>query len=531
MGNTINIMNNNLKKIKVYFSITVLLLMVTIFSGGFFLKNNTFFTTTNLAGTFNYFKYKTSFVYSDNKNLTASVISIFQNNPQVNQGKGKVSSIPVLLYHGVVDNSDDANILLKDFRNQMFALKKAGWQTINIEDFYAFMESEKELPDKSFLLTFDDGRKDSYYPVDPILKALDYNAVIFVITKYSLEDKSSNYYLSKNELKRMVKSGRWEIEAHTREGHNIYKIAQDGKLGHYHSNKLWLDSENRPETEEEFINRIKTDFAIAKNDIEQGLGTEVISFAFPFGDFGQNTVNFLKVEQIILDAAKSVYPITFYQVWPGKGYNFNYPAKDSFLIKRIEVKSDWNTEALMTILDAGKEKSLPYFDNFEKYRGWTKTWGQLTLGNNSMILDSNASTTGSSAFLDGSYLWDNYSYSANINLVKGRNISLLARYKDDENYTACNFSGDSVRIEQRLNNKNRVMVEIKNYVNFPKNDLNLGIKVNKDKVECLVNDNIVAYTYYLSPALSNGGIGFKIWDPQMNNSELIVRHVSVEEIK
>jgi len=103
--------------------------------------------------------------------------------------------------------------------------------------------------------------------------------------------------------------------------------------------------------------------------------------------------------------------------------------------------------------------------------------------------------------------------------------------KDDENYTACNFSGDSVRIEQRLNNKNRVMVEIKNYVNFPKNDLNLGIKVNKDKVECLVNDNIVAYTYYLSPALSNGGIGFKIWDPQMNNSELIVRHVSVEEIK
>ncbi len=471
---------------------------------------------------------------SNNSGNLTPVLEVFPGNKNVKNLNIKImlaNSIPVLVYHGIVSGDDLSNVSLDNFKDQMFALKKAGWQTVTIDDFYLFMKGEKELPDKSFLLTFDDGRKDSYYPVDPILQALDYNAVIFVITKYSLQDKSGNYYLSKNELKQMLESNRWEIEAHTREGHNIYKIAQDGKQGHYYSNKLWLDNENRLETEEEFINRIKSDFISAKSDIEQELGVEVISFAFPFGDFGQNTVNFLKAEQIILDVAKSVYPIAFYQVWPGKGHSFNYPAKDSFLIKRIEVKSDWSTESLMTILDAGKEKSFPYFDNFEKYRGWIKTWGQLTFSNNSMILDSNASTTGSSAFLDGSYLWDNYSYSANINWVKGRNISLLARYKDDENYTACNFSSDSVRVEQRLNNKNRVMVEIKNYVNFPKNDLNLSIRVNKDKVECLVNGNIIAYTYYLSSVLSNGGIGFKIWDPQMNNSELIIKNVSVEEIK
>src|SRR3989339_479020 len=105
-----------------------------------------------------------------------------------------ILSIPGLLYHGIIDKPDGANILLENFKDQMFALKKAGWQTISIEDFYAFTRGEKQVPDKSFLLTFDDGRKDSYYPVDPILKALDYNAVIFVISKYSL-GQSSNYYL------------------------------------------------------------------------------------------------------------------------------------------------------------------------------------------------------------------------------------------------------------------------------------------------------------------------------------------------
>jgi peptidoglycan/xylan/chitin deacetylase (PgdA/CDA1 family) len=42
------------------------------------------------------------------------------------------------------------------------------------------MKGEKILPKKSFLLTFDDGRKDSFYPVDPVLKKLNYNAVILI---------------------------------------------------------------------------------------------------------------------------------------------------------------------------------------------------------------------------------------------------------------------------------------------------------------------------------------------------------------
>ena len=110
---------------------------------------------------------------SAGKNLLASVVgapdrdAALENN--MSDYAAYAKSVPVLLYHGVVDKSDGANILPEDFKNQMFVLKKAGWQTITLDDFYAFMRGEKQVPDKSFLLTFEDGRKDSHYPVDPLL--------------------------------------------------------------------------------------------------------------------------------------------------------------------------------------------------------------------------------------------------------------------------------------------------------------------------------------------------------------------------
>ena len=136
-------------------------------------------------------------------NHLASAFPAFNFNDTYSDNISSVSdqyakSIPVLLYHGIIEKPDGENMLIDNFRDQMFALKKAGWQTVSIEDFYKFMKGEKNLPEKSFLLTFDDGRKDSYYPVDPILKALDYNAAMFVISGRSLceESKTSQFNIS-----------------------------------------------------------------------------------------------------------------------------------------------------------------------------------------------------------------------------------------------------------------------------------------------------------------------------------------------
>ena len=96
--------------------------------------------------------------YLNSEKYLAVASGILMNNdnlgyPSVNQQEQNLAeTIPVLLYHGIIDKPDGTNVLLENFKDQMFALKKTGWQTVSIEDFYAFMQGKKELSEKSFLL-------------------------------------------------------------------------------------------------------------------------------------------------------------------------------------------------------------------------------------------------------------------------------------------------------------------------------------------------------------------------------------------
>src|SRR3989338_7031244 len=181
--------------------------------------NNANLFSSLIKNNYDYLKYKSDLSNVGNAFLVTGLFSIFKNDVEENSPTETANLVPILLYHGILDKSDGENVLLKDFKEQMFALKRNGWNTITIEELHGYIDEGKKLPNKSFLLTFDDGRKDSYYPVDPILKALDYRATIFIITEHSLGKTKNNYYLSENELKKMAKSGRWDIQAHTKEGH------------------------------------------------------------------------------------------------------------------------------------------------------------------------------------------------------------------------------------------------------------------------------------------------------------------------
>lgn len=474
---------------------------------------------------------------SGNANL-ASVIGAVAIDDEVSDlliNKKTADSVPVLLYHGIVQIPDGKNILESNFTDQMITLKKAGWNTVTIAEFYSWMRGELELPENSFLLTFDDGRKDSYYPVDPILRALNYNAVIYIITGRSLNDEikiqKHPFHLNESELKKMQSSGRWEIQAHTKDGHEIYPIDGIGNKGHYYSNKLWLEDNNRLETESEFQDRIHGDFSGAKEDLEKKFDKKVTSFAFPFGDFGQGSNNFPESKEIILRSASSIYSMAFYQVWSSSGHRFNYPNKETFLMKRIGVDPEWSGQKLLENLEKGKEKIIPYQDNFSKDNGWQKGWGDMNLGNNFLKISANAPTTGSEIFLGGTYLWQDYVFKANVNLTKGQSFSLMARYMDDKNYVACSFSDNYIRSEQVQGGKKKILSELKGDFVFIGKNREVGIGIYNNIVNCYLDNKIIIKGYDLTKEINNGGIGFKTWDSLMDNSELVINNLSVKEIK
>ena len=116
-----------------------------------------------------------SFVFSPSSiKLAASTFFSSQEYYESSSGVGTktAQSIPVLTYHGL-PSEGEGSVNFDSFVSQMMALKEAGWKTITLKQFESYIKGEDEqIPDKSFLLTFDDGRKDTYYPVDPVLKNL-----------------------------------------------------------------------------------------------------------------------------------------------------------------------------------------------------------------------------------------------------------------------------------------------------------------------------------------------------------------------
>ena len=456
-------------------------------------------------------------------------------------GTGTAKSVPVLLYHG--EGTNTGNTPINVFTDQMQTLKQAGWNTITMEQFYSFMKGKSQLPDKSFLLTFDDGRRDTYYPVDPVLKNLGFNAVMFVITGFSLPDQGKNpsFYLSQSELQTMKQSGRWELESHGKEDHRKYPIlasltAATTTSGDFLSNKFWLSGQNRYETDQEFTARITNDLTLSKQTLEQKFSIPILGYAFPFNDFGQDTINFPESKQIVSQVTSSIYPLTFYQTWPGNGDTFNYPNPSQTTIKRIEPNINWTGQQLLSKLESDQYKSLPFKESSNFGQEWISNWGTVSSGNY-LQLQALANTTGASAFLNGSELWKDYNLTATfstdqINWENGSEIALVARHSSANNYLTCAFTNKKAYLEKHENGVQSIVTTVPYTASSSSlsSNLTISMSVKGDNVKCYSDNTEIISSDIISQIPQNGEIGVQAWDQTLGVASAKVNSVDVEPL-
>ncbi len=450
-------------------------------------------------------------------------------------------SIPALLYHGEGAGTDMPTAVFVD---QMQALKQAGWHTTTMQEFDAWEKGIRELPDKSFLLTFDDGRKDTYYQADPVLKDVGFHAIMFVITGFSLPNsgKNPNFYLNRTELADMIKSGRWELESHGKEDHGLYAVQSTTDLehsasstpGHYLSNKFWSVSAHRFETDAEFTARVQGDMRASKEALESEFGRSVIAFAFPFNDFGQSSINFDGARAIIDRITPRIYTYAFYQTWPGNGA-FNYPhmgstpGSTSFMIRRFEPKPQWSGQDLLDILNAGRARNVPYRSS-QLGNEWSGTWGNIAYESGAIALSGNSQTTGASVFLNGSAWWSDYLFTALLDWQRGETLSLLARV-DNQNYISCAFSGTRVIIAWHNDGASQETITAKEYqFQGSPHDAHLGIGVALNRVTCYEEGTAVVsgVSRYMT---RNGGIGVEVWDKTPGIAKSVLKSVDIQLLR
>ncbi len=510
------------------------MLALAVILGSFQVQHDPRFKAPALIAMGKHIVYAVSF-HAENAFGAANTMSGLPDGASEGSGGG-AGSVPILVYHGVLDEADNSAINLTEekFRDQMFALKRAGYETITLEELYAFAKEGAPLPDRPLLITFDDGRADSFYNGDPVLAAVGYNAVMFPIGKYAKTAETGGYYLSPDELKIMMKNGRWEIGSHSDQGHEQYPVDDAGDMGNFYSNLLWREDDGRAETEEEFYARIKKDYEDSRSYLEGLLGTSIASFAYPFGDLGQNQKDARDKTKEIIDAASQVYKILFYQQRPGEYYSQLTPSNmdgETLLVRRINMENSWSPDTLLDILEDGMAKALPYHDSFDEDHGWLKVWGEHTIEQGTLAMQAAPLQTGASTILDGSAAWRDYEVRADLSSPERTSVNLWVRFEDDNHNAGCNFGKNFAFVEQVWDGEKRVLKGVRRPNMIPEGNFSITAHVEGRMLICSLNGEEIVRSEFLEPKLDRGGIGFKIWDEALGASSIIIQQLEVETIK
>ncbi|MBI2384766.1 MAG: tetratricopeptide repeat protein [Elusimicrobia bacterium] len=262
--------------------------------------------------------------------------------------KDERTVIPALLYHGISPTHRTDSIPVETFRAQMRALKKKGYQSITASELALAMQGKAALPPKPILITFDDGRADSFDNADPVLRETGYRATMFV---HVSRLRKPYFHAGAEDIARWASTGRWEIQAHGSQAHDPMILDAFGRRGHFLPNRKWLGEEGRLETLSEYQDRVARDFEEAKAGVEAIVpGRRVVAFAFPFGDYGQNDYSNTPESAAINRAlVKKNFRLAFVQAQQGMNTLSSNPTD----LKRFSVPRYMTAEALTGHLALG----------------------------------------------------------------------------------------------------------------------------------------------------------------------------------
>ncbi len=430
----------------------------------------------------------------------------------------KPQAVPILMYHGVIVERENLgpNTSRKAFIAQMEMLKEKGYQTISVKEYDLFRQGIFELPPKPIIITFDDGRNDSYYTVDNILEKLGFKATIFVATIRA--NTNDPFYLTWEQLKILQSSGRWEIEAHGRRSHEAVTIDQDGTVGRYYTSRIFTEGKGL-ESVQEYKKRVEQDYRDGVADIKEHLGLDASYFAVPLSNYGIfENANYPDAYIFNEELTKRFFKLAFIETGSFESY-YNYRDSKPYRLIRLEVKN-MDAEALAQSLDhfAAKptELTFPSTDGMQSFLKNTQLlYGNLETNKDAIILSSSTSAP-SARILFGDRGWKNYRIQANIIREKGRSVSMLIYYRDEDNCISLTLGEKTLFLVERVDGKNR---ELASYYPFEKEGV-LGISLAvKDKQVSATVDRI-SLAEKIPIKLARGAVGLSVWDPKSARSSM-----------
>lgn len=186
--------------------------------------------------------------------ITAAVIYFVAKNGPVTFQYGRYNDnkdsggIAVLCYHHLAPMelgkhiNNNAVVPVEIFKEQMEYLHSEGFYTASMEELEQYLKGEINLPEKTVVITFDDGYESNYVYAYPILREYNMKATIFVIGS-KIPEKNGEFKpevltnIDEEQLRELNESGIFSFEGHTFDLHKYI----DNKPAVYKMNNRELD--------------------------------------------------------------------------------------------------------------------------------------------------------------------------------------------------------------------------------------------------------------------------------------------------
>jgi len=219
---------------------------------------------------------------------------------------------PIAMYHAILKKPNPKDRLAVSeaaFERQMRFLKRHRYNVVPLEELARLIKEKKRIPFKTIAITFDDGYKNNYTYVFPILKKYNLKTTIFVI----VDEIGRRDRLSWDEIKEMQASGLITIGSHAM-GPGIL-------------------------TEIKSMEEIKRQIFKSKKILEEKLGAPTNTFSYPEGRFNQ------EIRQLAIGAGYELAVATS----PGKRFS----SSDIFALKRLRISENANNLFVFWIETSG----------------------------------------------------------------------------------------------------------------------------------------------------------------------------------
>ena len=342
----------------------------------------------------------------------------------------------VLSYTGITKSEEADYVSPARLREQLRALKAAGYQTIKLADALAFLQGKGPLPEKALLLLFEGDRKDSFIEATPVLEKLGFFGNLCVPTK--LLQSWGNFFLKEGELKKVCRHPNWDLVSMGDQAIDQIRIDAKGTEGHFLSRRLWL-----------------TD----KQEDDAGLSPASDGGLCQGGRHPESTsaaTGSLLTCILIPTPAREPAPTRWRRTstdWGSRanyllafsraGNPFNGPESDRYNLTRLRVQGDWTGQRLVSELAkyTPRQEALTAIGNRET---WQLVNGpQLENGVIRMPVDS-------LAWVRGTDNWRDVDVKARLHLAPGAQTAVYVRYAGPQNYLRLIVTDQELALQERL---------------------------------------------------------------------------------